>query len=89
MWIRRGRRGLSAVVAAFLEIMQVFVSDVAGDVLPRETGRIKLADRRIVMAHGPDEAVQILVDQPISPNKLCDFIDVAAIRYTGGAAEAK
>ena len=63
-----------------LQAIEVFESDIAGDVLTREARGIELLDLGVVVLAGCHQIVEFLVHQPIGADNLADFIGAA----TGG-----
>ena len=56
-----------------LQARQVFGSDVAGDVVARETRGVEFLDAGMIVHAGLDEIFEILVDQPVGADELRDF----------------
>src|SRR5690606_4718431 len=56
---------LGLVGTLLLQARQVIGSDVAGDVLAGEAGRVERLDVRVVMQAGLHQVVQVLIDESI------------------------
>src|SRR5471032_1641626 len=73
---RADRLGLDlrGIVTRLLDLVQVRLVDIASDVLAVEHRAIELLDLDLATANGFDQVRQVLIDQPIGADQVCNVL---------------
>src|SRR5690606_35711726 len=66
--------GLGGVVTRLLDLVQVLLVDIAGDVLAIEYGAVEMVDLHLAAAHCVDQVRQVLINQPVGADQLGHFL---------------
>src|SRR5882762_9426748 len=67
-------RVLRRIGALQLQPLEIFGSDVAGDVFTREARGVELLDARILVLARGDQVLEILVDEPVCADQARHFL---------------
>ena len=74
------RSFLGGVAPAGLQVVQVGIPDVAGDVLAGENRGIEAFDLGVAPGDGVDQVIEVLVDQPVGADRRGHLLLRAAVR---------